>query len=123
MCAGPVDTLYIYQNLTSLKSDESAHGFGRAVPIEDGLQLPDGDLRVEVGRRGLHSVHVPHEDRVLEFDVRLVLVLELLRVEGADAGTKLQFQDNASCYICKSRICTRKKAGKMDIKKYFHVFP
>ena len=80
----------MFQNLTSLEADEGAHGFVFVFPVEDGLQLPDDDLRLgHVGRRGLHPVHVPHEDRVLELDVRLVLVLELLRVEGSDAGAKL----------------------------------
>ena len=75
-----------------LETDEGAHALVFVVPVEDGLQLPDGDLRVEVGRGGLDPVDVPFEDRVLELDVRLVLVLELLRVEGAHAGAKLELQ-------------------------------
>ena len=35
-------------------------------------------------------VDVAHEDGVLELDVRLVLVLQLLRVEGPHAGPKLE---------------------------------
>ena len=78
---------------TSLEADEGAHALVFVVPVEDGLQLPDGHLRVEVGRRRLHPVDVPHEYRVLELDVRLVLVLELLRVERAHARAELQFRN------------------------------
>ncbi len=54
------------------------------------LPLPDGQLRVEVCRRGLDPVDVSHEDGVLEFDVGFVLVLQLLRVDGSNPGTKLK---------------------------------
>ena len=43
----------------------------------------------------LDPVHVPHEDRVLELDVRLVLILELLGVECPDASAELEDGMNA----------------------------
>ena len=54
------------------------------------LPLSDGQLRVEVCRRGLDPVNVPHEDGVLELDVGFVLVLQLLWVDGSNPGTKLK---------------------------------
>ena len=35
-------------------------------------------------------IDVAHEDGVLELDVRFVLVLQLLRIEGPHAGPKLE---------------------------------
>jgi len=53
------------------------------------LPLSDGQLRVEVCRRSLDPVDIPHEDGVLELDVRFVLVFQLLRVDGSNPGTEL----------------------------------
>ena len=43
-------------NRAHLESDEGAHALVFVVPVEDGLQLPDGHLRVEVGRRRLNPI-------------------------------------------------------------------
>jgi hypothetical protein len=54
------------------------------------LPLPDDQLRIEISCCRLDPVDVPHEDGVLELDVRLVLVLQLLRVDGSNPGPKLE---------------------------------
>ena len=54
------------------------------------LPLADEQFRIEVSCRGFDPVDVPHEHGMLELDVRLVLVLELLRVDGSNPGTKLK---------------------------------
>ena len=43
-------------NRAHLESYEGAHALVFVVPVEDGLQLPDGHLRVEIGRRRLNPI-------------------------------------------------------------------
>ena len=92
-CESLPDPVFIYSakrgSIASLKSDEHADGLWRILPAQDGLQFPDHLVQVALGHRGLHPVQVVHQDGLLELGVRLVLVLELLRVERADTGPKL----------------------------------
>lgn len=49
------------------------------------LDLSDDNLRIKVSGGSFDSVDIPHEDGMLEFDIRSILVLELLGVKGSDA--------------------------------------
>lgn len=70
------------------------------------LDFPDYDLWVKVSCRDLDPVDISHEDRMFKFDVRLVLILQLFRIESANAGTYLLFKQI-------SIVCIRKLGKKL----------
>jgi hypothetical protein len=85
----------IGRSMTDQKFSVRSSLFQSLRSILHSRQLFDYDLWIKVCRGGLHPVHVPHEHRVLELDVGLVLVLELLRVEGADARADLELKGSS----------------------------